>query len=429
MVLNPAGQALLRSVQDAFAQLDDGVQAAAAASSGEAPRLRVTVLPSFAQRWLMPRIGRWRERHPTLALEIDSSIRAVDLLREGFHAAIRQGKGPWPGLEAERLFDAPPIVVVGSPSAARRLLGAQPEALAREPLLGDADIWKLWFAAAGVRTNVTTVAVFNDAGLMPQAAEQSLGLALSREILAADALCDGRLVRLSPVSITHPGQEPYHLVYPPNLRDWPPLVSLRRVAPRRTRPVGPGIARAPGQARPEIAASARARRVAHKRRRMVVYAVVLTEPAVKTMTLVAKHLYFGLDPLRLRDAANRVLSRLPEDTTVRATVRLDALVEDFRLAPGTSQAIVEQMVATGVLTPLAYGGADYAVTTRFREIARARIIEPLARPQAQMLLTHCGELATRFNRTASRNKYEIDALAVHGSYMSRQPDIADCRWP
>lgn len=227
VVLNPAGQALLRSVQDAFAQLDDGVQAAAAAASGEAQRLRVTVLPSFAQRWLMPRIGRWRERHPTLALEIDASIRAVDLLREGFHAAIRQGMGPWPGVESERLFDAPPIVVVGSPSAARRLLGAQPEALAREPLLGDAAIWKLWFAAAGVRTHVTTVAVFNDAGLMLQAAEQSLGLALTREILAADALCDGRLIRLSPISITHPGQEPYHLVYPPNLRDWPPLVSLR----------------------------------------------------------------------------------------------------------------------------------------------------------------------------------------------------------
>ena len=52
VVLNPAGQALLRSVQSALAQLDDGVQAAAAAASGEAQRLRVTVLPSFAQRWL-----------------------------------------------------------------------------------------------------------------------------------------------------------------------------------------------------------------------------------------------------------------------------------------------------------------------------------------------------------------------------------------
>lgn len=228
IVLNAAGQAMLRSVQGALAQLDDGVQAAAAAARGDAPRLRITVLPSFAQRWLLPRIGRWRDRHPALALEIDASIRSVDLVREGFHAAVRQGNGPWPGLQSDRLFDAPPIIVVGSPSAARRLLGAQPEALAREPLLGDAYLWSAWFAAAGVRTNVTTVAEFNDAGLMLQATEQSLGLSLSREILAADALSDGRLVQLSPIAITHPDAQPYHFVYPPNLRDWAPLASLRQ---------------------------------------------------------------------------------------------------------------------------------------------------------------------------------------------------------
>ncbi|MFO1281506.1 MAG: LysR substrate-binding domain-containing protein [Burkholderiales bacterium] len=227
VVLNASGQALLRSVQSALALLDEGVQAAAAAASGEAQRLRVTVLPSFAQRWLLPRIGRWRERHPQLPLEIDASIRAVDLVREGFHAAVRQGTGPWAGLASERLFDLPPIIVVGSTEAARRLAGAQPEALAREPLLGDSDLWVEWFAAAGLRTPVRTVAVFNDAGLMLQAAEQGLGLALSREILAADALLDGRLVRLSPVSITHPDAQPYHFVYPPALAAWPPLVSLK----------------------------------------------------------------------------------------------------------------------------------------------------------------------------------------------------------
>jgi len=216
-------------VQTALSQLDDGVQAAAAAATGAAQRLRVTVLPSFAQRWLLPRMGRWRERHPGLALEIDASHQLVDLQREGFHAGLRQGRGPWAGLESERLFDLPmPLIVVGSPAAARRLLGAQPEALAREPLLGDAELWQRWFAAAGLRTQVTTVAVFNDAGLMLQAAEQNLGLGLGRELLAADALHDGRLVRLSPISITSEHAHPYHLVYPPALRDWPPLASLRQ---------------------------------------------------------------------------------------------------------------------------------------------------------------------------------------------------------
>jgi len=227
VALNAAGQALLHSVRTALSLLDDGVQAAAAAAGGEAQRLRVTVLPSFANRWLLPRIGRWREQYPSLPLEIEASMRTVDLQREGFHAAVRQGIGPWAGLESERLFEQPPIIVVGSQSAARRLLGAQPEALAREPLLGDNDLWEAWFAAAGVRTNVRTVAVFNDAGLMLQAAEQNLGLGLCRELLAADALCDGRLVRLSPISIKHAEAQPYHLVYPPALRAWPPLASFR----------------------------------------------------------------------------------------------------------------------------------------------------------------------------------------------------------
>jgi len=228
VVLNAAGDALLRSVQAALAQLDDGVQAAAAAGSDRAQRIRITALPSFAQRWLLPRMGRWRERHPAIALEIDASPQLVDLQRDGFHAGLRVGRGPWAGLDSERLFDAPmPLIVVGSPAVARRLRGAQPEAFTREALLDEPELWERWFALAGLRTKVTTVAVFNDAGLMLQAAEQNLGIALCRELLAADALRDGRLFKLSPIAITHEDAHPYHLVFPPGLRDWPPLVALR----------------------------------------------------------------------------------------------------------------------------------------------------------------------------------------------------------
>jgi LysR family glycine cleavage system transcriptional activator len=174
-------------------------------------------------------MGRWREQHPQMALEIDASQQVVDLVRDGFHAAIRQGRGPWAGLASERLFDAPmPFIVVGSPTAARRLLGAQPQAIAREPLLGDAALWQRWLAAAGLRLHVTPVADFNDAGLMLQAAEQNLGLALARELLAADALFEGRLVKLSALEIPYNEASGYHLVYPPALRDWPPLAQFRR---------------------------------------------------------------------------------------------------------------------------------------------------------------------------------------------------------
>src|SRR5947209_7706415 len=55
VLLNPAGEALLQSTRMALSQLDKGVQAAASAATGSTHRLRVTVLPSFAQRWLLPR--------------------------------------------------------------------------------------------------------------------------------------------------------------------------------------------------------------------------------------------------------------------------------------------------------------------------------------------------------------------------------------
>ncbi len=227
IALNAAGSALLGAVEPLLAQLDDGVRAAAAAAGGAEHRIRLTLLPSFAQRWLLPRMASWRERHPGIALEIETSQRLVDLQREGFHVALRQGAGAWRGLEAEPLLDSP-LIAVGSPNAARRLLGRDAASFCDEPLLGHAETWERWFRLAGRRVRVNPVAAFNDAGLMLQAAEQDLGLALAREVLAADALRAGRLWRLSPIALDDPDAYAYWLVYPPALRDWPPLAALRR---------------------------------------------------------------------------------------------------------------------------------------------------------------------------------------------------------
>jgi LysR family glycine cleavage system transcriptional activator len=227
VVLNAAGAALLRAVEPALAQLNEGLRAAAAAAGGSAQRVRITLLSSFAQRWLLPRIGRWRERHPDIGLELHTSQVLVDLPREGFHAALRQGDGQWRGLQTLCLTDSP-FIAVGSPEAARRLRGRDAAALADEPLLGNIAMWQRWFALQGVRARVNPVAAFNDAGLMLQAVEQNLGLALCREILAADALRDGRLVRLSPTVIDAGLGDAYWLAFPPALADWPPLQALRQ---------------------------------------------------------------------------------------------------------------------------------------------------------------------------------------------------------
>lgn len=245
VVLNAAGAALLRGVEAALDRIDDGVSAARAASSGRGDdTLRVSTLPSFAQRWLLPRMAAWRERHPQIALDLHTSQQLVDLQREGFHAALRTGAGPWRGLEAEQLLDSN-WIVVASPARARRLRDAPVALLADEPLLGDGSMWQRWFEQAGHRTRVKPVAEFNDGGLMLQAVEQDLGLALIREVLAADALLDGRLVRLSGIALDDPDTHPYWLVYPPALADWPPLLAFRHwlreqlTAPAGTAPAGP----------------------------------------------------------------------------------------------------------------------------------------------------------------------------------------------
>ena len=226
IVLNSAGAALLQSVVPALDQLDDGVRAAAAAASGTALRIRVSLLPSFAQRWLLPRLVRWREQYPHIGIELHTSQQVVDLQRDGFHAALRQGNGQWRGLVAEPLIDSP-LIVLGSPAAARRLLGREVRSFADEPLVGNVALWTRWFALAGQRVRVNPVAAFNDAGLLLQAAEQDMGVALARELLAADALRDGRLVRLSPIALPDDDAYAFWLVYPPALRDWPPMVALR----------------------------------------------------------------------------------------------------------------------------------------------------------------------------------------------------------
>jgi LysR family transcriptional regulator, glycine cleavage system transcriptional activator len=226
VVLNAAGHALLQAVEPALDQLEAGVSVARATATGAAQRIELTVLPSFAQRWLLPRLAGWHARHPHISVALNTSQQVLDLQREGLHAALRQGSGPWRGLVAERLIDSP-FIALGSPAAARRLQGRGAAAMADEPLLGSTTLWLRWFERAGLRVHVNPVAAFNDAGMLLQAAEHGMGLALGRELFAADALRDGLLVRLSPLTLPDDVEQAFWLVYPPALTDWPPLVALR----------------------------------------------------------------------------------------------------------------------------------------------------------------------------------------------------------
>ena len=234
LVLTPAGQRLLEGTRSALALLADTRQDAARLAHGDEAVLRVTVLPSFAQRWLLPRMGRWRAAHPQLRIELAATMHTADLHQEGLHAAIRYGSGQWRGLRAEPLLQSP-RVALGSPAAAARLAGQGPAALAHEPLLGNVDLWQKWFAHAGVTPipPVQPVAAFNDAAMLLQAVEADVGLGLVRDLLAADALLDGRLVQLAPQALPESAETTafessiFWLAWREELTDWPPLQALR----------------------------------------------------------------------------------------------------------------------------------------------------------------------------------------------------------
>ena len=146
---------------------------------------------------------------------------------------------------------------------------------------------------------------------------------------------------------------------------------------------------------------------------------------MKSLTLVTRRLYFGVDARRLRDSAERVLLRVQGLPPERARVRIDALEHDFGWSPGATRAMVDQMIQGGLLQRLSPHAAEFGITEKFRRCAQARIVDPLPRSRAQLLLTHVADVARKFNESEHRNKYEIDTVAVFGQYMSNEHEITE----
>ncbi|MGI4860132.1 MAG: transcriptional regulator GcvA [Janthinobacterium lividum] len=167
---------------------------------GREQRLVVSVLPSFAARWLMPRIGRFIERHPHLDIEIRASADVADFARSDVDVGLRHGRPlPTPGLHAETL-----IRDVYFPACSPAFNGGRMPATSAEMVsagllqsCGD-EPWRLWFDAAGLRDAPEPVhgPRYLDSSHLLDAAIGGQGIALVRSSLAADALRAGRLLRL-----------------------------------------------------------------------------------------------------------------------------------------------------------------------------------------------------------------------------------------
>ena len=142
-------------------------------------------------------------------------------------------------------------------------------------------------------------------------------------------------------------------------------------------------------------------------------------------TLLTDHLYFGVEAQRLRDGSGRVLSRVVGLAPERARVNANHVQHDFGMNTVEGRALVDEFVAEGLLQPRAERQGDYFLTPRFVEVASARVVEPLARTRAKLIVRQAGELAAQINAESHRNPLAIGAVAVCGSYMSLDDQLAD----
>lgn len=124
MALTEAGTRLAGDLSEGFGQVVAGVRDIAAGAAGGP--LNVTVTPSFAENWLMPRMFDFWEKHPEITVSITPDNGVADLRRDGYDMAIRYGLGDWPGVEAEFLVSAD-FVIVAAPAL---IAGRNPRSIA-----------------------------------------------------------------------------------------------------------------------------------------------------------------------------------------------------------------------------------------------------------------------------------------------------------
>lgn len=223
--LTEAGHAYLAEVGEVLDRLAAVTERLRGRKDGP---LRITVLPSFATCWLVPRLGRFRQSHPDIELKLTSSPEAWAFTEDRFDLGIRSGLGRWPGLKADLIAQealspvCSPAVVAGLPSP------CMPSDLLATPLLHDTpkDAWSRWFRHAGLPEAIIAAGhAFDDHGHLLQAAAEGQGLALGKLFLAERALHEGRLVR--PVDPILPNDYSYWLVYPRIVAGRPEVVRFR----------------------------------------------------------------------------------------------------------------------------------------------------------------------------------------------------------
>jgi LysR family glycine cleavage system transcriptional activator len=216
VTLTPAGQAWAHELAPIFAQLDAAHRRLRIARPVGRAEIAISIIPSFGNRWLVPRLGRFLERHPDIEVRISSDSRLATFENDGIDIGIRYGLGHYPGLAVEKLVDDS-WVVVAAPALRAKRRWRSPRDLAGHRLLHDdsPQAWQRWFAAYGEPGEpAPRHTELEDSSMLVEAALRGQGVALARRSLVLDELDAGRLVLAFPRLAPLPTDLAYYLAAP-----------------------------------------------------------------------------------------------------------------------------------------------------------------------------------------------------------------------
>ncbi len=218
--LTPEGEAFIIQVREAL----DRIVAAGMEISGRDNEyiLKLSVLPTFATRWLFPRLPRFQDQHGEIHLHISASYQTADFRATDIDVEIRYGDGKFSGLHTEMLFkeDLTPVM---SPALFRRVLGDRAVEEVRPSDLGLFTLlhsdtctknWKSWLDFAGAPNVLGEARSMNfDSCMMSfEAATAGVGVAVANRAYMAEDIAAGRM--LAPFPVQHPNRMGWHFVCP-----------------------------------------------------------------------------------------------------------------------------------------------------------------------------------------------------------------------
>jgi LysR family transcriptional regulator, glycine cleavage system transcriptional activator len=199
--LTPAGRTYLAIVQKAHRDL---LNATMSLDGLAKTQVRISLVPALAEHWLMPRLGKMIDRHPSISISIFASSDLVDLDRDEIDIAIRYGTGTWPRCRVQHLMDETAFPVA-HPVIARKLSRRKIDDASDIPLLQNLQHpgeWGPWLPDLTRRRGSAGIIRLETSALVLRAATECLGIAIGRRPLVDDMLETRKLVRLSPSEVT-----------------------------------------------------------------------------------------------------------------------------------------------------------------------------------------------------------------------------------